>query len=67
MRAPCGGINTRRIEETPFAMIDFETTGLTPGFDRVIEIAVVKLEPGHEPRRLFETLVNPHRSVAAIA
>jgi DNA polymerase III subunit epsilon len=65
MRAACGGIGARRIDETPFAVIDFETTGLTPGLDRVIEIAVVKLEPGQKPKLVFETLVNPQRPVAA--
>ena len=59
------GIKDRRIAETPVAIIDFETTGLTAGFDRVIEVSVVRVDPGEQPRLVFDTLVNPHRPVAA--
>lgn len=59
------GIRDRRIHDTPIAIIDFETTGLTPGCDRVIEISVVRLDPGEEPRLVLDTLVNPQRPVAA--
>ncbi len=64
MGATCG-IGLRRIHETPFAVIDFETTGLTPQYDRVIEVAVVRLDPGDQPKLVFDTLINPRRSVAA--
>lgn len=46
------GILTRNISESPIAIIDFETTGLTPGVDRVVEISVVRVDPGDEPRPL---------------
>lgn len=59
------GIRGRRIAETPIAVLDFETTGLTPGPDRVIEVAVVRLDPGQPPRVALDTLVNPLRPVAA--
>jgi len=59
------GIASRPIDETSFAVIDFETTGLTPGYDRVIEVAVERLDPGSSPRLVLETLINPQRSVAA--
>ena len=59
------GIATRRIEETPVAVIDFETTGLTPGYDRVVEVSVVRIDPGERPRLVFDTLVNPARPMAA--
>jgi len=59
------GIASRRIAETPVAVIDFETTGLTPGFDRVVEVAVVRIDPGEEPRVVFDTLINPARRMAA--
>ena len=59
------GISTRPIDETPIAVIDFETTGLTPGADRVVEVSVIRVDPGREPRLVFDTLVNPHRCVAA--
>jgi len=60
-----GGIHTRRIADTSFAIIDFETTGLSPGADRVLEISVVRLDPGQQPRLVFDTLVNPQRPVSA--
>ena len=59
------GIQGRLIEETPIAVLDFETTGLSPGGDRVIEISVVRRDPGQRPRLVFDTLVNPRRRVAA--
>ncbi|MCA9037827.1 MAG: 3'-5' exonuclease [Planctomycetaceae bacterium] len=59
------GIATRQIEDTPVAVIDFETTGLTPGYDRVVEASVVRIDPGEKPRLVFDTLVNPSRPMAA--
>lgn len=59
------GIKDHRIHETPIAVLDFETTGLNPGSDRVIEISVVKYEPGREPYLAFDTLVNPLRPMVA--
>ena len=47
------------------AFIDFETTGLTPGLDRVVEISVFKMEPGKSLCLAFDTLVNPLRPMAA--
>ena len=43
------GIYDHKISETPIAIVDFETTGLSPGMDRVLEISVAKLEPGRKP------------------
>jgi len=59
------GIINHKINETPIAVIDFETTGLTAGFDRVIEISVFKKEPSKRPYLAFDTLVNPKRPVSA--
>jgi len=59
------GILASRIDETPIAIIDFETTGLTPGYDRVLEISVVRKDPGQAPKLVFDTLVNPRRRVSA--
>ncbi len=59
------GVRGRAIAETPIAVIDFETTGLSPGGDRVIEVSVVRRDPGEKPRLVFDTLVNPGRRVAA--
>lgn len=59
------GILNSRIAETPIAVIDFETTGLVAGYDRVIEVSVVRLDPGESPRLVFDSLINPERPVAA--
>ena len=59
------GILEQSIHETPIAVIDFETTGLTPGFDRVVEVSVVRLDPAKGSRVVLDTLVNPRRPVAA--
>lgn len=45
-----------------FIAFDFETTGLDPGRDRIIEIAAIKFEEG-EPRDRYVTLVNPEMSI----
>ncbi|GHV09698.1 hypothetical protein AGMMS50229_20270 [Campylobacterota bacterium] len=58
-------IYNKRINETPISFIDFETTGLVKGYDRVIEVSVVRLEPGKEPTLVYDTLVNPNRRVSA--
>lgn len=59
------GISSLRIADTPVAVIDFETTGLTPGYDRVVEVSIVRIDPGSKPRVVFDTLVNPARPMAA--
>jgi DNA polymerase-3 subunit epsilon len=59
------GIWERPIAETPIAVIDFETTGLCAGPDRVVEVSVVRCEPGAEPRLVFDTLVHPQRPMDA--
>jgi DNA polymerase-3 subunit epsilon len=59
------GISSRQVSDTPIAVIDFETTGLTAGLDRVIEVSVIRVDPGQEPRLAFDTLVNPQRPVSA--
>lgn len=59
------GILGRAIAETPITVVDTETTGLYPGGDRIIEIAVVRAAPGEEPKVVLDTLVNPERPVSA--
>lgn len=59
------GIFDRKIDEIPIAIVDFETTGLMAGVDRVIEVSVVRVSPGREPTLALDTLVNPRRPVAA--
>ena len=59
------GIENREIRGTPIAVIDLETNGLAPGRDRVVELSVVRRDPGREPVLALDTLVNPSRRVAA--
>jgi DNA polymerase III epsilon subunit-like protein len=55
---------TRSLTDTPIAVIDLETTGLSPQGDRIVELAVVRIDPGQEPRVVLDTLVNPQRRVS---
>ncbi|WP_214368330.1 DEAD/DEAH box helicase [Pseudonocardia sp. H11422] len=49
--------------ETPFAVVDVETTGFdADGRDRIVEIAIVRLDPNGSLLDSWSTLVNPHRS-----
>lgn len=57
-------IEGREIAKTPFAVIDVETTGLSPRDDRVVEIAIAVVKHGEEPKLVLETLVHPERAVA---
>lgn len=62
---PPVGAEPLRILETPLTVIDFETTGLSAGFDRVVEVCVARIEPGQRPRIVMDTLINPGRRVDA--
>jgi len=53
------------VSNAALAVVDIETTGLHPGADRVVEISVVRIEPGAAPILALDTLVNPSRRVAA--
>lgn len=59
------GISHRSVTEVPIAIVDLETTGFHAEGDRVVEIAIVRQDPGSEPKVVLETLVNPQRRVAA--
>lgn len=59
------GIKNLPINETPIAVIDFETTGLTPGVDRVVEVSVYRMDPGKDACLAFDTLINPERRMSA--
>ena len=53
-----------RLGETPFAVVDLETTGVyAGGHDRIIEIAVVRLRPDLAVEDEWVTLVNPARDI----
>ena len=50
----------------PFAVIDFETTGLVPErTDRVVEIGVALTDDSGRIEHEWTTLVNPHRDIGA--
>lgn len=43
----------------PYAVIDFETTGLSPQRDRIVEIAIARVDASGRVEDEFATLVNP--------
>ncbi|HEX4145746.1 MAG TPA: 3'-5' exonuclease [Pirellulales bacterium] len=57
------GLLGRRVADTPIAVIDLATTGLSPGQDRVVELSVVRVDPGQPPRHVLDSLVKPNRKV----
>jgi len=59
------GVLDLLVPETPIAVIDFETTGLSPGVDRVVEVSVVRRDPGGNAEIVLDTLVNPRRPMGA--
>lgn len=49
---------------TGYAVVDVETTGLSPGsHDRIVEIAVVQVAPDGTPEESWGTLLNPGRDL----
>lgn len=46
----------------PMVIVDVETTGGSPGANRLIEIGIVRIENGREVSR-FQSLINPSQSV----
>src|SRR3982074_510738 len=50
--------------EAPLAIVDLETTGGSPAWDRVTEIAVVEID-GFEVTSEWSTLVNPETTIPA--
>jgi DNA polymerase III epsilon subunit-like protein len=53
----------RSIAETPLAVVDLETTGLSPNTAAILEVAVMRLDPGAPPVVALDTLVNPEAPV----
>jgi DNA polymerase-3 subunit epsilon len=46
----------------PLVAFDLETTGIDVERDRIVQLALIRVEPGGT-RRTFETLVNPERPI----
>ena len=63
MNQSAKGLRSRAIADVPVAVVDFETTGMWAGSDRVVEVAVVRVEHGREPELVLDTLINPDRRV----
>ena len=53
----------RAIRDTPLAVVDLETTERAATGDAIVEIAVVRVDPGEAPRLVLDTLINPQRRV----
>jgi DNA polymerase-3 subunit epsilon len=63
LTGPPDGLLSSPIADVPVAVLDFETTGMWAGVDRVVEVAVVRVEPGRPPELVLDTLVHPGRRV----
>ena len=61
LRLPIG-----RLSDTPYVVVDTETTGLDPDIDRVVEVAAFRFESGRVTDR-FESLIDPGRDIPAEA
>jgi putative SOS response-associated peptidase YedK len=48
-----------------YVLLDLETTGATPSYDRITEIALIRFEYGVETERC-QTLVNPGASIPSL-
>ena len=56
------GGDHRALEDAAFVVLDFETTGLNPNMDEIIEIGAVRLEHGREVGE-FSQLIDPGRAI----
>lgn len=59
------GLLDQPILRTPVAVLDFETTGMRAGWDRVVEVSVVRFDPGQPMNLVLDTLIQPDRRVTA--
>ena len=61
-------IRNWRLQETPYAIVDVETTGLNPGWDRIVELSIVTVVPSTgEVTLVFDSLINPLRTMGGTA
>ena len=54
-----------KIDEAVYTVFDIETTGLSVNFDKIIEIAAVKIKDGQIIDE-YQTYVNPQRAISAL-
>ncbi len=59
-----GTIAARALADTEFVVVDLETTGVSPGRSRILEIGAVRVRGG-AARERFETLVDPGVDIPA--
>jgi DNA polymerase III epsilon subunit family exonuclease len=57
----------RWIDESSFVALDLETTGPDPATDRIIQIALIQIEPGAHIGTGWSFFVNPERPIPAEA
>lgn len=50
-----------RLGQTPLAVCDVESSGLSPSEDRIVEVAVIQLDPNGEIESTWSSRVNPRR------
>src|SRR5579875_883367 len=50
------------LDAVEFAVLDIETTGLTPSRNRIIEVGALIIQ-GDDTRDVFESLINPGRTI----
>lgn len=55
----------REMRHPPLAFVDLETTGLSPGAHRVVEIGIVTVDDGNAEE--WTSLVHPGRRVSRVA
>lgn len=56
---------TRSVSPSDWAVVDVETTGLSPRYDRVVEVAVIRMSADGEEIETWSTLVDPERDMSA--
>lgn len=54
--------NSSSLKDTEFTVVDVETTGLSPGNNKIIEIALVKIKSGKISRN-YHSFINPGREI----
>lgn len=51
------------LHDLPIAVLDFETTGLSANYERVVQASVVHLNRHNAPHVVFDSLVDPQKKI----